>query len=102
MNSHIPLTGLWNAQPAKPEAGARVAFFSLLLIIVTSCVTNPDSSRHDTSLVYPVTAKTNQVDDYHGTLVSDPYPLMSLTTSYSWTQRKSSGYFRSTFRRTAS
>ena len=24
-------------------------------------------------LVYPVTAKTNQVDDYHGTLVSDPY-----------------------------
>src|SRR5580704_9058660 len=29
--------------------------------------------RSGQALAYPVTARTNQVDDYHGTLVADPY-----------------------------
>src|SRR5258706_2069816 len=36
------------------------------------CMHNrPDSSR--AALIYPVTARTNQMDDYHGTQVADPY-----------------------------
>jgi prolyl oligopeptidase len=36
------------------------------------CMHNrPDDSR--AALIYPVTARTNQMDDYHGTQVADPY-----------------------------
>ena len=47
--------------------------FSLFIAgLFCSCAnTKPDPVK--SVLVYPVTAKTNQVDDYHGTLVADPY-----------------------------
>ncbi len=48
--------------------GCSLAFAGLLC----ACV-NAKSAPVNSALVYPVTAKTNQVDDYHGTLVADPY-----------------------------
>jgi prolyl oligopeptidase len=45
-------------------SGAGIA-----LVLAVSCATRPGPTR----LVYPVTAKTNVVDNLHGTLVPDPY-----------------------------
>src|SRR5689334_13698498 len=42
------------------------------ICLMQSCVHEPPTAPHP-ALVYPVTAKTNQVDDYHGTRVADPY-----------------------------
>src|SRR3984957_15555986 len=52
-------------------------FFKSILLLVLGgslpgCVANRAGDAHS-ALVYPLTAKTNQVDDYHGTLVADPY-----------------------------
>jgi prolyl oligopeptidase len=40
--------------------------------LLAGCMSGPTAVPHE-KLVYPVTAKTNQVDDYHGTKVADPY-----------------------------
>jgi prolyl oligopeptidase len=40
--------------------------------LLAGCMSGPTAVPHE-KLVYPVTAKTNQVDDYHGTKVPDPY-----------------------------
>jgi len=31
------------------------------------------TKKNSTSLIYPVSRKAKQVDDYHGTLIEDPY-----------------------------
>ncbi len=47
---------------------------ALLLSVGLLCgCENPRHSDTKPVIAYPVTAKTNQVDDYHGTLVADPY-----------------------------
>ncbi len=33
-------------------------------------------SDSQTPLTYPTTKKSNQVDNYHGTIVVDPYPAL--------------------------
>src|SRR5579872_5604403 len=51
-------------------------FRSILLVVLggsLSCCMVNRAARANSSLVYPVTVRTNQVDDYHGTLVADPY-----------------------------
>jgi len=50
----------------KPILGLSVA---AALVVAASCATRPAPAR----FAYPVTAKTNVVDNYHGTLVPDPY-----------------------------
>jgi prolyl oligopeptidase len=46
-------------------------FFSAILSVLIAGCTALDSPA--ARLVYPITVKTNQVDNYHGTLVADPY-----------------------------
>lgn len=60
--------------------GGHKLFSSLgvvTLLVITGCMTSrtPDHSVHWrlSRDVYPVTATTNQVDDYHGVKVADPY-----------------------------
>ena len=63
--------GAWNFFGAWTlELGAlAVAALSL-----TGCVTdNPPTSSLSTAHTYPVTRKTNVVDDYNGAKVPDPY-----------------------------
>ncbi len=50
--------------------GIRVGSAVLAAALLGGCAA-PD--RRAEELKYPVTEKTNQVDDYHGTLVADPY-----------------------------
>ena len=47
-------------------------FFPCLFLVAISC--NDETKTSETpKLIYPETAKTDQVDDYFGTLVADPY-----------------------------
>src|ERR1700730_14690666 len=53
-----------------------VSSCSIILLLSGCIIKTPPESHFEVmkhALVYPVTAKTNQVDDYHGTLVNDPY-----------------------------
>src|SRR5579872_3055436 len=53
-------------------AALRPILFPALAGLLCGCMhVQPDDSR--SSIKYPVTARTNQVDDYHGTRVADPY-----------------------------
>ena len=48
-------------------------------------------SQKNTILIYPVTEKTNQVDEYHGTKVADPYRWLENDTSVetkAWVQEE--------------
>lgn len=46
----------------------------ILAMSLCSCKnTSPGPAPANAALTYPVTAKTNQVDNYHGTPVADPY-----------------------------
>jgi prolyl oligopeptidase len=52
----------------------KVLAFLPLLLQLAACGT--DSNRHETAsaaFVYPAAARVDQVDDYHGTRVEDPY-----------------------------
>jgi prolyl oligopeptidase len=53
------------------RAARQAACIALAAVISTGCVIG--HGHRDTARVYPPTATTNQVDDYHGTLVADPY-----------------------------
>jgi prolyl oligopeptidase len=48
-------------------------FWLAALVLVGTPSLPRRASGTDAPLAYPVTAKTNQVDDYHGTEVADPY-----------------------------
>src|SRR6266496_4365905 len=63
--------GTWNFfGPWSLEVGA-LAFAALSL---AGCVTdNPLTDSASQSLAYPITRKTNVVDDYNGVQVADPY-----------------------------
>jgi prolyl oligopeptidase len=45
---------------------------ALLLAAICGCAEH-HAAKNGPALAYPVTARTNQVDDYHGTRVADPY-----------------------------
>lgn len=65
-----PLTPLAGAQGGqKPSAPATTP---------SSAETSASSS--DPRLSYPVTKKTEQVDNYHGTIVADPFRWSKRTT----------------------
>jgi prolyl oligopeptidase len=63
-----------NGQARRPkhEMNSRIFTFLFLVALFCGCV-HPSSKVMTFVPSYPVTVKTNQVDDYHGTLVSDPY-----------------------------
>jgi prolyl oligopeptidase len=48
---------------------------TLFSLTISGCM-NTKTSTPSAKLAYPVTAKTNQVDDYHGVKVADPYRLL--------------------------
>ena len=50
-----------------PLAGRAAVFAASLTLIAAGC------THLITSVNYPQTRKTDQVDDYHGTKVADPY-----------------------------
>jgi prolyl oligopeptidase len=51
----------------------------ILVLLSTSCSMNSEQTK--ALVTYPETRKTDQVDDYHGTLVSDPYRWLENDTS---------------------
>src|SRR6201998_4034462 len=54
------------ASMRNPLFSLRVPVFSALLAVAAQCVSAQ-------SMTYPTPRKTDQVDDYHGTKVADPY-----------------------------
>ncbi len=50
----------------------RACTVAVPLALLAGCAEHR-AGKSDSSMNYPVTAKTNQVDDYHGTRVADPY-----------------------------
>src|SRR6266545_3463205 len=67
--------GVMATSPSAPKARAVLLLFALgaLLVAFAGCVHDYPNTPAKTSLTYPVTRTTNQLDDYHGTKVSDPY-----------------------------
>src|SRR6516225_251257 len=57
----------------KPVFILLFAFFSLLQLF--------SDAQSKSNIVYPATRKTDQVDDYFGTKVSDPYRWLENDTS---------------------
>jgi prolyl oligopeptidase len=53
----------------------KAAFFTILVSLLTAAV------PAQTSIVYPKAKKVEQVDNFHGTAVADPYRWMEETTS---------------------
>ena len=54
------------------------SFFTLLGLAVLLSACNGNKTE---KIVYPVTEKTNQVDDYFGTKVADPYRWLEEDTA---------------------
>ena len=61
----------------RPAARARAVILLVAigacLAAIPGCVHDYSNAKPKASLRYPVTRTTNQVDDYHGTKISDPY-----------------------------
>src|SRR5579871_182103 len=50
----------------------QILAVALPVALIAGCA-EPHMSKSSHTIPYPVAAKTNQVDDYHGTRVADPY-----------------------------
>ena len=59
----------------KPDMFRKAAFFTILVSLLTAAV------PAQTSIAYPKAKKVEQVDNFHGTAVADPYRWMEETTS---------------------
>jgi len=59
----------------KPDMFKKAAFFTILVSLLTAAV------PAQTSIAYPKAKKVEQVDNFHGTAVADPYRWMEETTS---------------------
>ncbi len=62
-------------------------FFGLIAFVFTACQSEPDITENDMTsyakipVSYPETRTSDQVDDYHGTAVPDPYRWLEIDTA---------------------
>ena len=64
-------SNVWRSLIVFAMAAAVLSILAIAPIINRSNATNPD--KKDAKFVYPTTKKVDQVDDYFGTKVPDPY-----------------------------